>query len=86
MKIWWTPPWVYDSKQIYWDLQQLNYDVKLMWIPSHVGISGNEVENELARQAVESSTEEILADLLIQCDLWSRSNHGLLTRRRRGAL
>jgi hypothetical protein len=38
-----THPWVYDSKHIYWDLQQLNYDVKLMWIPSHVGISGNEV-------------------------------------------
>jgi hypothetical protein len=27
-----THPWVYDSKQIYWDLQQLNYDVKFMWI------------------------------------------------------
>jgi hypothetical protein len=38
-----THPWVYDSKQIYWDLQQLNYDVKLMWILSHVGISCNEV-------------------------------------------
>jgi hypothetical protein len=23
-----TNPWVYDSKQIYWDLQQLNYDGK----------------------------------------------------------
>jgi hypothetical protein len=31
-------PWVYESKQIYWDLQQLNYDVKLMCIPSHVVI------------------------------------------------
>jgi ribonuclease HI len=45
---------VYDSKQIYWDLQhQLNYDVKLMWIPSHVEISGNEVADGLANQAVE---------------------------------
>jgi ribonuclease HI len=48
--------WVYESKQIYWDLQQLNYDVKLMWIPSHVRISGNEVADGLARQAVESGT------------------------------
>jgi hypothetical protein len=24
-----THPWVYESKQIYWDFQQLNYDVKL---------------------------------------------------------
>jgi ribonuclease HI len=31
-----THPWVYESKQIYWDLQQLNYDVKLIWISSHV--------------------------------------------------
>jgi ribonuclease HI len=49
-------PWVYESKQIYWDLQQLNKDVKLMWIPSHVRISGNEAADELARQAVESGT------------------------------
>jgi ribonuclease HI len=49
-----THHWVYESKQIYWYLQQLNYDVKLMWIPSHVGISGNEVADGLARQAVES--------------------------------
>jgi ribonuclease HI len=49
-------PWVCVSKQIYWDLQQLIYDVKLMWIPSHVGISGNEVADGLARQTVESGT------------------------------
>jgi ribonuclease HI len=35
-------------------LQQFNYDVKLMWIASHVGIVGNEVADGLARQAVES--------------------------------
>jgi hypothetical protein len=51
-----THPWAYESEQIYWDLQQLNYDVKLMWIPSHVGISGNEVTDGLARQAIESGT------------------------------
>jgi hypothetical protein len=51
-----THPWVYDSKQIYWDLQQLNYDVKLMWIPSHVKILGDEVADGLARQEVESDT------------------------------
>jgi hypothetical protein len=27
-----THPWVYDSKQVHLDLQQLNYDVKLMWL------------------------------------------------------
>jgi ribonuclease HI len=51
-----THPWVYDSKQIYWDLQQLSNDVKLKWIPFHVGILGNEVADGLARQTVESGT------------------------------
>jgi hypothetical protein len=27
----------HESKQIYWNIQQPNYDVKLMWIPSLVG-------------------------------------------------
>jgi hypothetical protein len=48
--------WVDESLQIYWDLQQLNYDAKLMWIPSYVGISGNEVADGLVRQAVERGT------------------------------
>jgi ribonuclease HI len=52
-------PWVYESKQSYWDLQQLNYDVKLMWIPSHVGLSGNKVTDGLARQAVEIGTVQM---------------------------
>jgi ribonuclease HI len=52
-----THPRVYVSKQIYWDLQQLNCEVKLLWIPSHVGISGNEVADGLAKQAVKSGTQ-----------------------------
>jgi hypothetical protein len=32
------------------------------------------------------SGQEILANLLIQSNLWSRSNHGLMDKRRRGAL
>jgi hypothetical protein len=101
-------PWVYESKQINWDLQQLSYDVKLMWNPSHMGISGNKIADGFARQAVEGGTvygqmtvandhrilerqamvgrQETLADLLIQSKLWSRSNHGLMDRRRRGAM
>jgi hypothetical protein len=50
------PASVYESRQIYLDLQQLNYILKLMWIPSLVGISGNEVADGLARQAVENGT------------------------------
>jgi hypothetical protein len=105
-----THPWYYESKQIYKNLQQLNYDVKLKWISSHVGISGNEVADvsrewhrsrtnddrqwpqDCAKQAILHSKgnmyggQEILVDLLIQCDLWFRSNHGLMDRRRRVVL
>jgi hypothetical protein len=42
-------PWVYERKKIYWDLKQLNYDVKLVWIPSYVRISSNEVVDGLVR-------------------------------------
>jgi ribonuclease HI len=50
-----TYSWVYKSKQIYWDLQKLNYDIKLMWIPSQMGISDNEVADGLARHAEEQT-------------------------------
>jgi hypothetical protein len=62
-------PWVNESKQIYWDLQQLNYDVKL---PSHVGISGNEVADWLARQAVESGN--------VHKQMTVANDHGILAR------
>jgi ribonuclease HI len=50
-----THPWVYESKQINWDHQQVNYDVKLKWIPYQVGNSGNEVADGLAREAIDKA-------------------------------
>jgi hypothetical protein len=67
-----THTWVYESKQIYWDLQQLNYDVKLMWILSHVGILGNKVADGLARHAVES--ENVHGQMTVA------NNHRILAR------
>jgi hypothetical protein len=45
----------------------------------------------LARQAMLNSGnmaggQETVADFLIQSEVWSRSNHGLMDRRRRGVL
>jgi hypothetical protein len=62
-----------ESKQIYWDLHQLNYDVKLMWIPSLVGISGNKVADGLTRQAVESG--------IVHGQMTVANDHKLLARR-----
>jgi hypothetical protein len=53
-------PWVYASKQIHRDLQQLNYDVKIIWIPFHVGVSSYKVADGLTRQAVESTNDHMI--------------------------
>jgi hypothetical protein len=37
-----THPLVYECKQLCWSLCQNGIEVKLMWIPSHVGLMGNE--------------------------------------------
>jgi hypothetical protein len=34
-----------------WDLKTAGYYIKLMWIPSHVGIMGNETADEGAKRA-----------------------------------
>jgi ribonuclease HI len=47
---------VYECKQFCWSLSQNGINVKLMWIPSHVGLVGNELVDERARQvALEGS-------------------------------
>jgi hypothetical protein len=38
-----THPLVYECKQLCWSLCQNGIEVKLMWIPSHVGLVGNEL-------------------------------------------
>jgi hypothetical protein len=49
---WWhqTHPLVYECKQLRWSMCQIGIEVKLMWIP-HVGLVGNELVDERARQA-----------------------------------
>jgi hypothetical protein len=48
---------VYGCKQLYWSLCQNGFEVQLMWIPSHVGLVGNELADERARQAALNSAE-----------------------------
>jgi hypothetical protein len=38
-----THPLAYECKQLCWILCQNEIEVKLMWIPSHVGLVGNEL-------------------------------------------
>jgi ribonuclease HI len=46
-----TQPLVYECKELCWSQYQNGIEVKLTWIPSHVGLVGNELDNERARQA-----------------------------------
>jgi hypothetical protein len=46
-----THPLVYECKQLCWSLCQNGIEVKLMWIPSHVGQLGNKLVGNRARQA-----------------------------------
>jgi ribonuclease HI len=49
-------PVVYECKQLCWSLCQNGFEVKLMWILSHVGPIGNELVDERKRQmALEAS-------------------------------
>jgi hypothetical protein len=47
----WTHPLVYECKQICSDLLENVVEVEIMWIPSHVGLWGNELVHERAQHA-----------------------------------
>jgi hypothetical protein len=56
-----THPLVYEYKQLCWSLCQNGIEVKLIWI--HVGLVGNELVDERARQAaLDGSIFERLLD------------------------
>jgi ribonuclease HI len=42
---------VYDCKEAFWVLHRLGYEVSIGWVPSHVGISGNERVDCIAKNA-----------------------------------
>jgi hypothetical protein len=51
-----THPLVYECKQLCWSLCQNGIEVKLMWIPSHVGLVGNGLVDDRTRQAALEGT------------------------------
>jgi hypothetical protein len=48
---------VYEVKKACWWLKNNGYEIHLMWIPSHVGVRGNEQADQLAGDAVENGIE-----------------------------
>jgi ribonuclease HI len=47
---------IIDIKTTLTNLQNCGYRISFLWIPSHVGIQGNEKADELAKQALEAET------------------------------
>ena len=48
---------IYGIKRIIQRLQQNQYNIDFMWIPSHCGIKGNEKVDQLAKQAIQEPDE-----------------------------
>jgi hypothetical protein len=51
-----THPLVYECEQLCWSLCQNGIEVKLMWIPSHVKLMGNDLVDARARQVALEGT------------------------------
>jgi ribonuclease HI len=49
-------PIVLHCKQIYYDIQRSGHDVTLSWVPAHVGVPGNEIADEMAKNACTNGT------------------------------
>jgi ribonuclease HI len=49
-------PFVLLTKQIYFELQISGHDVALSWVPAHTGIPGNEIADEMAKNATINGT------------------------------
>jgi hypothetical protein len=63
-----THPFVYDCKQKCWQLARSGREVSFMWVPTHVGIAGNEMGDFEVRQATLGNmlynTQSVARDLL----------------------
>jgi ribonuclease HI len=46
-----THPLVYDCKEAFWILHGLGYEINIGWVPSHVGVGGNERVDQIAKNA-----------------------------------
>jgi hypothetical protein len=75
---WQTHPLVYECKQLCFDLMRDLFKVKLMWIPSHVGLVGNELLDGEARYA--SLNGSIFDRPLSPCDFHSLARPVLLRK------
>jgi hypothetical protein len=50
-------PFLYEIKEACWWLKNNEYEIHMMWIPSHVRVRGNERADQLAGDAVENGVE-----------------------------
>jgi ribonuclease HI len=57
----WTYSVIYECRKVLWWLRSKQFKVRLMWIPTHTGIPGNEMVDGIAKDGAKKSA------LILQC-------------------
>jgi ribonuclease HI len=67
---------VYECKEALWRLQANQFVVRLMWVPAHVGIDGNEMVDRIAKESAASGN--LYRGGVLECDLYPQIKACLL--------
>lgn len=62
---------IYEIKNLWWKLYEVNIEVKLMWTPSHIGVTGNENADFLAKAIVDSNIDSFPKVAIPYTDLYT---------------
>jgi ribonuclease HI len=70
---------VYECKEVLWWLRANQFVVRLMWVPAHVGIDGNEMADRIAKESAASGN--LYWGGALECDLCPQMRSCLLMDR-----
>jgi len=67
---------ILECKEVLWKLQERNYRIVIMWVPSHVGIEGNETVDEIAGNSAHEGN--LWRENIFRNDMFSLARTNLL--------
>ncbi len=68
---------LYEVLQVNTRLSHMGCQVKFMWVPAHVGITGNEMADRLAKRALTKENVEVQVNVSkaeVKCIIWGKIN------------